>query len=127
MTTLSPGAICTVRQFGTRLFVAKEPLPDNRYRLVCKQVDRRGRCAFQKRDAGLGDITVIHDAMVYAVGSTLRFENQDYLVLQDLGSNGVKVEVPEHTSPTRGGEPIRIPRGNVRTLDKAALVLDGLQ
>lgn len=47
--SLSPGAICTIpRSFGTRLWVAVEPVGDHfgafsRWRMRCKRVDGRGR------------------------------------------------------------------------------------
>ena len=109
MTTLSTGALCTVRQFGTRLFVAKEPLPDNRWRLTCLQVDSRGRAAYQTRDAGVGDITTIRDAKAYQFGSTVRYEGLDHLVFEDR-CNSIEVGVPEHTSPTKSGEPVNLER-----------------
>ena len=132
MPTLSPGAICTVRQFGSVLFVAKEPVADHlgaysRYRLTCMQVDSRGRRAFQSRDAGLGDITVVHDAEVYQVGSIITYEGLDHIVLRDLGDDGVEVGVPEDTAkPPRGYGVIHIPAGNTRVLHKADLILAGL-
>ena len=91
-----------------------------RYRLVCMQTDGRGRRAYESRIAGLGDITVVHDAETYAVGSTITYEGLDHIVLRDLGDDGVEVGVPVDTAkPPRGYGVIRIPSGNVRVLQKA--------
>jgi hypothetical protein len=116
-----------VRPFGTRLWAAKEPLPDHRgeftrYRLVCKRVDHRGRVAYETRDAGLGDVTVIRDAATFEIGSTITYEGLDHLVLADLGGS-IEAGVPKHTSKTKGGDVIRIPGTNVRVISKADLAL----
>ena len=130
MTVLSPGAICTVRQFGPRLFVAQRPEADHRgeptrYRLICKRIDSRGRSDYQAHVAGIHDVVVIHPAETYAVSSTVTFEKVDYLVLEDKGDS-IEVGVPEHGAPLKRGGVLRIPSGNTRVLDKAALILDGL-
>jgi hypothetical protein len=122
MTTLSVGALCTVRQTGSVLYVAKQSLPDNRWRLTAKQVDARGRVAYQTRDAGIGDITVIRDAATYQVGSTINWAGLEHVVLEDRADN-VQLGVPEHGRQTRGGDVIRIPRTNVREVSKADLAL----
>ena len=131
MTTLSPGAVCKLSGFGSRLWIAKEPVADHlgeftRYRLICKRLDHRGRSDYQTHIAGIHDVVVVHDAETYEVGSTVRYAGLDHLVLADLGDDGVELGVPEHGVKTKGGNIIRIPATNVRVVQKADLLLSEL-
>jgi len=131
MATLSPGSICTIRQFGARLWVAVEPAPDHmgeptRWKMMSRQVDNWGRLRTQFREAGIGDITTIRDAETYAVGDTVRYQDLDLVILEDRGDS-IEVGVPAHRVPTEGTELIRIPSGNVRVIPKADLILAGMQ
>lgn len=116
------GDLVTCRQTGSRLWVVKEPLPDNRFRLIGVRTDRRGRADYSTRISGAGDVQVIRDAEGYAVGSTINYEGLDHLVLEDRGDS-IEVGVPKHGMPTRGTELVRIPSGNVRIISKAQLAI----
>jgi hypothetical protein len=119
MTTLSPGALATCRQTGSRLWVVKEPLPDNRLRLIGVRTDRRGRADYSTRISGAGDVQVIRDAEVYAVGSTINYEGLDHLVLEDQGDS-IEVSVPKQRRSEVVGS--CIPSDNVR-VSKAQLAI----
>jgi hypothetical protein len=132
MTTLSPGAICLIQGFGSRLWVAVEPKPDhngnpNRYRLVCKQVDARGRYALQTRVAGVDDVVVVHDANIFQVGDVIERHGRRHVVSRDLGDEGVELAVPDDRVPLRGGYAVRVAGSATTLVSKADLVLDGVK
>jgi hypothetical protein len=122
MTTLSPGALATCRQTGSRLWVVKEPLPDNRFRLIGVRTDRRGGADYSTRISGAGDVQVFRDAEVYAVGNTINYEGLAHLVLEGRGDS-IEVGVPKHGSPLSGGVVVHIPSDNVRIITKAQLAI----
>lgn len=125
--TIEIGSICTIKNFGTRLWVAEKPAADHlgeftRFRLTCKQVDSAGRVSYSRRIANITDVTVTHGPEVYAVGSTITWGGLDHTVLADLGSE-VELGVPEHRVKPHGYGVIRIPGTNTRTVSKANLLL----
>ena len=102
--------------------IVRRPASGGRWYLTGKMVDGRGRAAYRGHIAGAGDITVIRDAPTYKVGSTVRYQGLDHIVLEDRGDD-VELGVPKHTSPTRGTELVRIPSGNVHVVSKPDLAL----
>ena len=85
------GDLVTCRQTGSRLWVVKEPLPDNRFRLIGVRTDRRGRADYSTCISGAGDVQVIWDAEVYAVGAAQAVA--DFEVSQTLARAREAVEL----------------------------------
>jgi hypothetical protein len=73
---ISVGDICVVRQTGSILWIAKGPALDpndrERWTLITRRTDRRGRSSYETRVAGAGDVIVVKSAPEYnpAVSST---------------------------------------------------------
>jgi hypothetical protein len=65
---ISAGAIVTLRQHGTILWIVRGPAPGGRWYVTAKRVDESGRGSYQNHVAGAGDITVIRDAPSYQIG-----------------------------------------------------------
>jgi hypothetical protein len=65
---------------------------------------------------------MIREAPQYNPGDTLAYEGVNYTELENRPGD-VEVGVPTHGKLSRGGDVVRIPSGNVRTISKCDLVL----
>jgi hypothetical protein len=129
---ISPGALVTVTQFGTQLWVVRRPASGGRWYLTGKQVDDKGGAAYRGHIAGAGDITIIRDAPVYEVGDIvervwLSGPALNYIVLADLGDD-VELGVPSDHVPKHGryDYTVHIPAGRTTTVSKADLILEAM-
>ena len=112
---IAVGDICVVRQTGAQLWVAKAPAPvpidRERWVLISKMVDKRGRSAHSSKVVGLGDITLIRPGPEYKVGDVIEHNGLKHVVLKDCGDE-VELAVPEDRVPLRGGYTVRVAAGN---------------
>jgi hypothetical protein len=119
---IQPGAIVTVRQTGSARWVAKRREPDGRWRVISKATDGRGRQRFSARIAGEGDLELVTDAPIFAVGASVTVNGREATVLEDRGET-VTVFVPEKNYPHPTGVSLRVPASQADA-DKSDIVLE---
>jgi len=91
---------------------------DQRWQLLSFRVSHQGNTLPMRRDAGEGDIVVIHPAEAYEPGTTLSHDGTRYVVLRDLGDS-VELLAPG----SRYRDTLRYEAGHHIVLDKSTLVL----
>lgn len=125
---ISPGALVTVKAFGTRLWIVKGPGPNGsgRWHLTCKVTDQRGRTAYHAHLAGSSDITLVKPAPTYDVGTTIEHGGLTCTVVEDKDDTLQLSKPARSSSRLKGGGKLRIVAGNVEA-SKTDVILEALK
>jgi hypothetical protein len=105
--TIAPGALVTVKQTGTVLWVVVGRADDGiRWRLRSKRIDQNGRHDVTARIAGSGDITVVREAPAYAPNTMIEHEGRLHEVVADHGDS-VELITPASRHSLKGGHALQ--------------------
>jgi hypothetical protein len=122
---MTPGAKVTVPQTGSTLWIVQRLRGDGRADLIRRLTDYLGRVQYRGHIAGLGDITEVAPAPTFTPGFTITRDGVEHVVIEDRGDE-VLFEVGAHFKELRGGNRLKLPSGNVTTISKADLRIEGL-
>lgn len=123
MPVISPGAVCTIKQYGAQLWICHAPASGGFWYLVRKTVGPSGTVDYQKHTAGAGDVVPVIDARVYTPGQIVRHDGIDMIALRDAGDE-VELGVPDSPYDSKSVDVIHV--SNRLMVSKATLILDDM-